>query len=206
MARVRERDEIRDMLTESERQAVVVPSPDEVRALVEGPPRRRQLRWMRWLGAFVALLLAASVTALLLGGSTAEPEPFAGNATQLPAGVPVDGTAWESVVVRPASAGNPTQLPAGAELDGTVWESAVVLPAYPGNPTQLPEGVGLDDVAWQAAVVLPAYPGTATQLPAGSESGGPVWEAAVVLPVYPGNPTQLPAGAPVDGTVWDGMS
>ncbi len=168
MSEVREREELRDTMSEAERLTTVVPTAEEVRALVEGPPRRRQVRWMRWLGVFAALLLAAGITALALrsDGSTTEPEVFAGGEwiisvdspqfesmpLERPIGLPGNGylraiqtphgVSFDFVVV--------TQTPHGVSIDAFVPQPLV------GNPTQLPAGQLADGTAWQPSpYVLP---------------------------------------------------
>ena len=123
MTQLRDREELRDTMSESERLTTAVPTAEEVRAIVEGPPRRRQFRWMRWLGAFVALILAASVTALLLRGDepTAEPEVFA-------------GTEWIISVDSPQFESLPVEQPIGLPENGHL------------RATQTPHGVSFDFV------------------------------------------------------------
>jgi hypothetical protein len=69
-----------DTMSGPTRTLAPVPSAEEVRAIVEGPPRGPQIRWMRWLGAFAVLVLAAGITMLVMWGGreTAQPEQFVG--------------------------------------------------------------------------------------------------------------------------------
>jgi hypothetical protein len=70
MSRIVEHEQLRTEagpdLTGSLRDSPRVPSAEEVRALVEGPPPSHQIRWMRWLGALLVVGLGLVVAALVM--------------------------------------------------------------------------------------------------------------------------------------------
>ena len=168
MSQVREREELRDTMSEAERLATVVPTAEEVRALVEGPPRRRQVRWMRWLGAFAALVLAAGIAALLArsDGTTSEPEVVAGGEWM----ISVDSPQFESLPLeRPIGLPDNGYVRAIQTPHGVSFDFVVV--------TQTPHGVSID------AFVPQPFQGNPTQVPAGQLIEGTVWlPSPYVLP------------------------